>query len=63
MSDVFGLSICMARGINSAVGNENDLLGLLFGGSGGGENSKKKVGLRVIAEKMENMFLSPCRKN
>jgi len=34
-----------------------------LGVPGGGENSKKKVGLGVIAEKMENMFLSPCRKN
>ena len=45
MSVVSGLSICMARGINSAVGNENDLLGLLFGGWVGGENSNKKVGV------------------
>jgi hypothetical protein len=36
MSVVFGLSICVARGNNSTVGNENDLLGLLCGGWGGG---------------------------
>jgi hypothetical protein len=29
-----GLSISMARGINCTVGNENDLLGLIFGGWG-----------------------------
>ena len=36
MSVVSGLSICMARGNNSTVGNENDLLGLLFVGWEGG---------------------------
>ena len=35
MSVVSGLSICMARGNNCTVGNENDLLGLLFGGREG----------------------------
>jgi hypothetical protein len=37
----------MARGNNCTVGNENDLLGLLFGGlvGGGVGNSDKKVGL------------------
>jgi len=32
MSFVFGLSMCMARGNNCTVGNENDLLGLLYWG-------------------------------
>jgi len=32
MSVVSGLSICMARGNNCTVGNENDLLGLLYWG-------------------------------
>jgi len=36
MSVVFGLSICMARGNNCTVGNENDLFGLFFGGWGVG---------------------------
>jgi len=45
MSIVSGLSICMARGNNCTVGNENDLLGLLVGVLGGGEYSDKKVGL------------------
>jgi len=45
MSVVFGLSIRMARGNNCTVGNESDLLGLLFRGWVGGENSNKKVGL------------------
>jgi hypothetical protein len=40
---VFDLSMCMARGNNRTVGNENDLLGLLFGGWEG--DSNKKVGL------------------
>jgi hypothetical protein len=31
MSVVSGLSICMARGNNCTVGNENYLLGLLLG--------------------------------
>jgi hypothetical protein len=44
MTFVFGLSIRMARGNNCTVGNENYLLGLVFGGCGGGENSNKKVG-------------------
>jgi hypothetical protein len=43
MSTVSGLSICMARGNNCTVGNENNLLGLLVGGWGG--DSKKIVGL------------------
>jgi len=34
---VFDLSICMAGGNNCTVGNENDLLGLLFGGCGVGK--------------------------
>jgi hypothetical protein len=37
MSVVFGLSICMARGNNCTVGNENDLPVLLFGGWGVGK--------------------------
>jgi hypothetical protein len=44
MSVVFGLSMFMATGNNSTVGNENDLVALLFGGWRGGENSNK-VGL------------------
>jgi len=44
MSVLFCLSIYMARGNNFTVGNENDLLGLLFGGWEGGD-SNKKVGL------------------
>ena len=48
MSVVFGLSICMARCNNSNVGNENDILGLLFGGWGCGEYSKK-FGLRQLS--------------
>jgi hypothetical protein len=39
-----GLLICMTRCNNSIVGNENGLLGLLFGFVGGGEYSKM-VGL------------------
>jgi hypothetical protein len=38
---ISGLSICVTRGNNCTVGNENDLLGLLFGGCGSGENSNK----------------------
>jgi len=34
MSVVFGLLICMARCNNSTVGNEHDLLELLFVGWG-----------------------------
>jgi len=45
MTVVSGLSICMARGNNCTVGNENDLLGLLFGGCWSGENSNKKLRL------------------
>jgi hypothetical protein len=41
MSVVSGLSICMARGNNCTVGNENNLLGLPVGGG----DSKKNVGL------------------
>jgi hypothetical protein len=37
--------MCMARGNNFTIGNEGDLLGLLFVGCGGGENSNKKIGL------------------
>ena len=43
MSFVFGLSICVARCNNSTVGNENDLLGLLFGGLGVGVGVGKNV--------------------
>jgi len=40
MSFAFGLSMSMAMGNNCTVGNENDLLGLLYwGGWVGGENS------------------------
>jgi hypothetical protein len=39
---------------NENDGNENDLLGLLFGGWGW--ELYKKVGLRVIAGKMEICF-------
>ena len=45
MSVIFDLSVCIARGNNFTVGNESDLLGLLFGGLVSGENSSKKVGL------------------
>jgi hypothetical protein len=41
MTVVSGLSVCVARGNNCTVGNENDLLGLLFGGC----CSNKKVEL------------------
>ena len=34
---VSDLSMCMARGNNCTVGNENDLLGLLFAGCGVGK--------------------------
>ena len=44
MSVDFGLSICMARGNNCTVGNENDLLGLLFRVRGVGENEGMKGG-------------------
>jgi hypothetical protein len=43
MSVVFGLSICMARGSNCTVGNENDLLGLVFGGWGVGKILKRML--------------------
>jgi hypothetical protein len=43
MSVIFVLSVCIARGNNFTVGNESDLLGLLFGGWVGGENSNKKL--------------------
>jgi hypothetical protein len=50
ISVVFGLSICTAKANNSTVGNENVVLGLFLGVGG---NSNKKVGLRVIAEKLK----------
>jgi len=34
---VYDLSMCMSRGNNCNVGNENDLLGLLFVGCGVGK--------------------------
>jgi len=42
---VLYLSMCMTGGNNCTVGNENDLLGLLFRGWVGGETSNKKAGL------------------
>ena len=53
MSVVFVLSICTATANGSTVGNENVVLGLFLEEDGGGVNSNKKVGLRVIAEKMK----------
>ena len=56
MSVVFGFSICTAIINNSTVWNENILLGIIFGGWGGGENSNKKVGLQVNAQKLKICF-------
>ena len=53
MSVVFVLSVCTATANSSTVWNENVVLGLFLGEDGGGVNSNKKVGLRVIAEKMK----------
>jgi len=50
-----GLSMCTASTNNSTVWNENILLGIIFGGWGG-ENSNKKVGLRVNAQKLKMCF-------
>jgi hypothetical protein len=41
MSVVSGLSICMAMGNNCTIGNENDLLGLIFGGGAVGKILKR----------------------
>jgi hypothetical protein len=43
MPVVFGLSVCMGRGNNCTVWNENDLLELLWGGGWWGVNFNKKV--------------------
>jgi len=55
ISVVFGLSICTATTNTSTVGNGNMLLGfcVCVCVCGGGLNSNKKVGLRVIAEKLK----------
>jgi hypothetical protein len=52
ISVVFGLSICTAATDTSTVGDENVLLGFFLRGKGG-YISNKKVGLRVIAQKMK----------
>ena len=51
MSVVCGLSICAASEKNCSFGNGNVLLEF-FSGGGLGWNSDNKVGLQVIAEKM-----------
>jgi hypothetical protein len=51
ISVVFGLIICTATA-NTSYGNKNVVLGFFFRGRVV-EYSEKKVGLRVIAEKMK----------
>jgi len=59
---VFDLSMCMARGNICTVGNENDLLGLLLGGSGVGKLLIRRQDLSNCRGD-GNMFLPPYRKS
>jgi len=61
MSIVFGLSIYTATANSCAVGNENVLLGIFFGGWGMVPN--QKVVLLVIAERMKICTYLHIRNN